>query len=201
MVTPQLYLSNKPNQLNKDILSYLHNNLNSIVKMGIYIEFIVAHPEESEEYSRIGIDNFPTLLVRKKSHVGVDQIKNFFNLYYQSYKKRINERTVNDDVNDYWNDILSKGDEGDEDYEESEKMKSRAQNAVQERQEKLRKRKTKPQTKGNYSHRKMKKEHSKKQNLEPSALDVIKTMKSSGQEALDDQLMANFFANKVETNI
>lgn len=201
-----LYFSNKPNQLNRDLITYLDSNIKSIVKMGLYIKFVVASPQDSEYYSKQGIVNFPTLIHNKQMVVGVDKIKGFFNNYYQMYKKKQMERTESDGVNDYWNSILAKGDDDENEDDAVEAMKNQAQKAVQERQAKLSKltpgrnkparptyQPPAPAPTNNKS--------SRGRNLEPNTLDVIKGMSSSGQEAVDDELMAKFFENQLETDI
>ena len=131
-----LYLSNKPSQLNKDLINYLNANISSIVKMKLFIEFVIAYPQNIQSYTQKGIVNFPTMVYQNQKFIGVDQIKGFFNQFYQIHKKKQADRTENDDVNDYWSGILAKGDEEDDD-DASEQMKNKAQIAVQERQTKL----------------------------------------------------------------
>jgi hypothetical protein len=198
-----LYLSNKPSQLNKDLVNYLNANMGSIVKMKLYIDFTIAYPQNIQAYTQKGIVNFPTMVHKTQKFVGVDRIKGFFNQFYQTHKKKQAERTEDDDVNDYWSGILAKGDEEDDD-DAAEQMKNKAQIAVQERQTKLNSR---DPTKANRSPARPQQTQNpspqipkqKKANLEPSPLDVLSTMSSGGQESIDDQLMAKFFENQTET--
>jgi len=202
-----LYLSDKPSQLNKDIIAYMDSNLGSIVKMGLYVDFIVAQARNIQTYTQKGIVNFPTLSYQNAKYVGVDNIKEFFNNHYRNFQKKQATRTENDDVNDFWSNTLAKGEEEDNEDEQAEQMKSRAMKAVQERQTKLNAR--------NPNKKKINRSparpadmptqtqsypsNQRKANLEPSTLDVINQMRSSGQEAIDDDLMAKFFENQTET--
>jgi hypothetical protein len=208
---PTLYLSNRPSQLNKDILTYMDSNLKSIVKMGLYIEFEVALPEDTEKYTQMGIVNFPTIVHQNKSYVGVEKIKGFLNYFHKSYQTKKAKRTEGDDINDYWSNILSKGEDDDEADDQAEQMKNKAQKAVQDRQHALNSRKpgkpgaprnvparpsTMPDPEDNeYPSRKASNVR------EPPASAVVKNMGSSGQEAIDDQLMAKFFENQMETDL
>lgn len=198
-----LYLSNKPSQLNKDLINYLNANMGSIVKMKLFIDFVIAYPQNIQTYTQKGIVNFPTMVHQNQQFVGVDRIKGFFNQFYQMHKKKQAERTENDDVNDYWSGILAKGDEEDNDGA-VEQMKNKAQIAVQERQTKLNAR---DPTKANRSPARPEQTQQvmqqipkqRKANLEPSPIDVLSTMSGDGQESIDDQLMAKFFENQTET--
>lgn len=200
-----LYLSNKPSQLNKDLINYLNTNIGSMVKMKLFIEFIIAYPQNMETYSKNGIVNFPTMVYQDQKFVGVDKIKGFFNQFYQIHKKKQADRTENDDVNDYWTGVLAKGDEEDDDNA-AEQMKNKAQVAVQERQTKL---SSRDPTKANRSSIKpsqspqiqqtSQQPKQKKPNIDPSPSDVLGSMEADGQESIDDQLMSKFFENQTET--
>jgi hypothetical protein len=198
-----LYLSNKPSQLNKDLINYLNANMNSLVKMKLYIDFVIAYPQNIQSYTEKGIVNFPTMIHQNQKFVGVDRIKGFFNQFHQMHKKKQAERTENDDVTDYWSGILAKGDEEDDD-DAAEQMKNKAQVAVQERQTKLNSRD--PNKANRSPARTQQSQHTaqpapaqKKANIEPSPLDVLTSMSTDGQESIDDQLMAKFFENQTET--
>jgi hypothetical protein len=198
-----LYLSNKPSQLNKDLINYLNTNMGSIVKMKLFIDFVIAYPQNIQSYTQKGVVNFPTMVHQDQQFVGVDRIKGFFNQFYQMHKKKQNERTENDDVNDYWSGILSKGDEEDND-DEAEQMKNKAQIAVQERQTKLNSRDPSKAKSSTISPQQTQQTvqqipKQRKANLEPSPLDVLSSMGTDGQESIDDQLMAKFFENQTET--
>ena len=218
-----LYISNKPSALNKDLIRYLESNLKSIVSMGIHITFFVASPDDADYYAKQGITNFPTLMHNASKHVGVDQIKSFFNTHHANFKKRQSERTEKDDIDDYWNSILSKGDEEEVDSEGSA-MTSKAQQAAQDRQEKMSQRNPKnnkpgaapqsnrpppparpPQQPDRPAHQanqgNKKTVGSRKSNIEPSTVDVLNGMKGSGEEAMDDKLMAKFFESQMETDM
>jgi hypothetical protein len=216
-----LYISNKPSALNKDLIRYLESNLKSIVNMGIHITFFVASPDDADYYSQQGITNFPTLMHNTSKHVGVDKIKTFFNTQHANFKKRQSERTEKDDIDDYWNNVLAKGDEEDGDPEGAV-MAGKAQQAAQERQEKLSQRNPKnnkpgmapqsnqppptrpppPERPAHQSTQGNKKTSgSRKSNIEPSTVDVLNGMKGSGEEAMDDKLMAKFFESQMETDM
>lgn len=202
-----LYLSDRPSELNKDIILYINNNLGSIVKMGLYLNFVVAKPQDVQEFTQKGIVNFPTLTNQKNKYVGVDQIKGFFNNFHKIYQKKQASRTEKDDIQDYWSNILSKGEEEEED-DGVEQMKAAAQKAVQARQKKHQSNNPSKVNRNPIKSSSLPTEPSsypssqkgKKSNLEPSTLDVISSMKSSGQEAVDDELMAKFFENQSETS-
>lgn len=206
-----LYLSNRPNQKNRDLLDFFGENLRTIVKMGIYINFFVAHPDESNDYIRKGVVNFPTLTHQGKTYVGVSKIKDFFMDYFRIYKQKQSQRTEEDDVADYWSGILEKGDEEDPEAEVAEQMKSKAQQEVQNRQTKLNQMKPKskrPQTAGSGiikpaqrkgADRSVKSHTSSRPaNVDPSAVNVLKSMSSTGESAGDDELMAKFFENRMD---
>ena len=203
-MTLTLYLSDKPSQLNKDIITYLNANLGSIVKMKLYINFVVAKAQDVQAYTQRGIVNFPTLAYQKNKYVGVDSIKTFFNNHHKKYKDRQAKRTEKDDVSDYWTSILSKGDDEDDMVDEADKMKARAMKAVQDRQSKL---KSRDPTKVNRPPARsttilppsVSGGSKRKANLEPSPMEALGQMRSTGQEAIDDDLMAKFFENQVET--
>jgi hypothetical protein len=198
-----LYLSNKPSQLNKDLINYLNTNMSFIVKMKLFIDFVIAYPQNIKSYTQQGIVNFPTMVHQDEMFVGVDRIKGFFNKFYQIHKKKQSERTEDDDVTDYWSGILAKGDEEDDD-DAAEQLKNKTQIAVQERQTKL---KSRDSTKSSCSiirsqqsqHNTLDDTKQKKSNLEPSPLDVLGSMSTDGQESIDDQLMTKFFENQTET--
>jgi hypothetical protein len=219
-----LYISNKPSALNKDLIRYLDSNLKSIVGMGIYITFFVAGPDDADHYAQQGITNFPTLTHNSSKHVGVDKIKAFFNSQHTNFKKMQAARTEKDDIDDYWNNILSKGDEEEGDPEGCA-MTSKAQQAAQERQEKMSQRNPKnnkpgatpqsnrphqpsarpPQPLEQPAHQatqgNKKTVGSRKSNIEPSTVDVLNGMKGSGEEEMDDKLMAKFFESQMETDM
>ena len=211
-----LYIANKPSALNKDLIRYLETNLKSIVNMGIYITFFVASSDEAEHYAQQGITNFPTLIHNSSKHVGVEKIKAFFNAYHANFKKKQTSRTEKDDINDYWDSILSKGDEEVDDAE-GDAMKSKAQQAVQERQEKMSQRNPKnnkpgapklpdrparqPDRPAQAPQGNKKSGSSRRSNIEPSTVDVLNGMKGGGEEAMDDKLMAKFFENQMETDM
>lgn len=215
-----LYLSNKPSQLNKDLIRYVGTNLKSIVSMGFSITFIVAHPDKAESYTKRGIINFPTLVHSGSQYVGVDKIKDFFNAFYQARKKQRESRTEKDDITDYWSNILAKGDEDEGGDDEGEAMKNKAQQAVQDRQEKISQRKPKPgsnkppqaepRRSGPPQMTQSTKKSpppkmvgsSRKSNIDPGTVEVLKGMNDAGgEEAMDDKLMAKFFENQMETDV
>lgn len=218
-----LYFSNKPSQINKDLIRYIDTNLSSIVKMGMHLTFVVAKSDDADEYSRKGIVNFPTLIHNTTKYVGVDKIKAFFNTCHQNYKKNQTSRTDTDTISDYWSSILAKGDEDEGGDDNGDAMKEKAQKVVQDRQEKMSQRKPKQgnapiqqqqiqpkiPSKQPHSAQSTRKTppppkmtgSSRKANIEPNTVDVIKNMQAGGEEGMDDQLMAKFFENQMETNM
>jgi hypothetical protein len=193
-----LYLSNKPSALNQDMITFLNTNIATIAQIGIYLNFVVADPKNIEKYTKQGIVNFPTLIYRDNLYVGVVEIKAVFSKLHEGFQKKQSMRTDSDEITDYWKDIISQGeDDNGDDLEED--MKNKAQRAVQERHEKLQS--SKPGRKKSTISRSTSQPQSKrKSNLETKPVDIFNEMKAKKGLSQDDQLMADFFANRIDAS-
>lgn len=218
-----LYFSNRPSNINRDLIQYMQTNLKAMCRMGIRINFVVVSPDQAEMYTQKNIVNFPTLVHGQSRYVGLDKIKGFFGACNQNFKKSRSVRTTDDDITDYWSGIIAEGDE--ECDNEADEIKSQAQQAIQDRQTKLssqgpsRKTPTGPApnrsapnkpstpapsrkapTQGSAAPRNS--NGSRTANIEPSAVEVLKSMNDPADDGgMDDKLMAKFFENQIETDM
>lgn len=195
-----LYLSNKPSDLNKDIIFYFNHNLESIVRLGLYINFIVAEPKDASKYTSKGIVNFPTMIFKSKNikKVGFEEIKDFFKEYKRLKKKNMNEKTDRDDINNYWQNILKEESEIDNEDNMGEEIKSKTQIAVQERQKKLSK------SKGYKNSHNQENSYVSPSINKPTNKHIVKNSVSSFKSSAkteDDKLMEDFFANRIGDDI
>jgi hypothetical protein len=222
-MTTRVIFSNKLSDLNKKLLRFFKMNLFNLNKVKLVFQFEVANHENSEKYIQQGIKNYPTMIHKGKTVVGVDNIVANLKDIVQKHNKSLTSKTETDRLDDFWKQTLGnvKLDENgkmcpDDDGEGADNdLNKKIQNAFAQRNETTAK--TTPQSRtssGPNTHRPQNTNKAygsshtsaqsnqpfrpQKQNkLERSPSDLLRS--SGGANDIDDNLMAKFFENQEES--
>ena len=95
----KLYIKKDPSKMTNRMFIYLHKNLEKIVSHGLFIDFIIAYPEDAEYYNDEGIKGFPAFVAKNQIYIGYNSIEKFFNQFIQDGDKT--EKNDDDIIENY----------------------------------------------------------------------------------------------------
>lgn len=213
----------KSSKNNKKLLDFISNNLSRSIDNNFMYTFAIAYNEDSDYYEKKGITTFPCISYQQKQISGADRVISFIQ---QLLTKRITEKNnqpVGEMMHDFFKESLgNKKDIEQEGDETSANPDDMGRNFVSQVQEELERRNLKSEHLQNFrgknapapdqlppSQRKKAVQElqvsvsKRKDNVEAELPigDAMKNLKpGSNQEAADDNLMANFFANQMTSD-
>jgi hypothetical protein len=208
MMDVKLIFSNKSSVLNKKLIKFFQMNLFSLNKSTLVFKFEVADPDNMEQYTDMGVKNYPTLIHNGDQVAGVEKIISYLKSHVDKYNLKIMNKSPTDRVDDFWKQTLGKvsvDDAGkiesdDDEDDEDNDLHKKIHQAFQDRNETSEMNK-KPKTYGrtsNVAERSAGAPNHTNRHTEETPADTIKKNRKRGGD-MDDELMAKFFENQQES--
>ena len=102
--TARILIKYSTSKCNKDLLDYLHRNIEDI-KQRFDLAVVIVY---DELISKLGNDikKLPVLIVKNRGIVGNEEIQKFLMVKNNKVVKKVVRRDNSDELNDFWNDEM-----------------------------------------------------------------------------------------------
>ena len=184
-----IILSDKPSELNKQLINFFHLNILSLNTLHFIVKFDVARETDINKYENVGIKKFPVLIYDNTHIIGTTKIISYIKTLIQTNKNKILNKSDDEKLSDFWQTIINKGDD---DINDEDDISKKISSGFKDRD----------------SLSELNKNKSKSNNHKPNNPKNVTKKQTPGIsnnkiniKSADDDLMKKFFENMGETNI